>query len=410
MSTRKDSKGRVLRHGESERKDGRYYYQYYDLNKIRRRVYATSLKELREKEDTILVYNIKGIDVYASQRISLNEYFDRYIHTKANLKDSTRNNYIYMYDKYIRNAIGKMPIGRIKYSTLKDFFMSFFSSGQFKMNSLEGLHTVLHPVFTMAVRDEIIHINPASHLMKEIKKCANYEKNSRQPLSKEEQKAFIQYVQKSPIYCRWLPLFTVFLGTGMRSGEVLGLTQKDIDFEKRIISVNHSLLYRVGNDGKAGYTIQTPKTKSSIRLIPMIDDVYDALQEELQLRDKKKFKEPKIDGFSGFIFLNRDHRVLNFSSVNRAIARIIKAYNQEEDECAKQENREAKFLPSFSKHHFRHTFCTRFCEVESNLKVIQEIMGHSDIETTMNVYAKATKELKQESMDKLNKINFVTIE
>ena len=69
---------------------------------------------------------------------------------------------------------------------------------------------------------------------------------------------------------------------------------------------------------------------------------------------------------------------------------------KEEIQLAKEENREPVLLPHFTAHHLRHTFCTRFCENETNLKVIQEIMGHSDISTTMDIYAEATDEKKYE--------------
>ena len=87
--------------------------------------------------------------------------------------------------------------------------------------------------------------------------------------------------------------------------------------------------------------------------------------------------------------------------VNRAIDRILRDYNKEETVRAGEENRDPELLPHFSVHNLRHTFCTRFCENETNLKVIQEIMGHADISTTMNVYNEATREKKQESFANL---------
>ena len=72
------------------------------------------------------------------------------------------------------------------------------------------------------------------------------------------------------------------------------------------------------------------------------------------------------------------------------------SFTKEEIEKAEKEDREPLIIPHFSAHHLRHTFCTRLCENESNLKVIQSIMGHSDITTTMDIYAEATQEKKQE--------------
>ena len=91
----------------------------------------------------------------------------------------------------------------------------------------------------------------------------------------------------------------------------------------------------------------------------------------------------------------------NPQTINRAIVRIYKAYNEEEEKNAKKEKREPVLIPHFSVHNLRHTFCTRFYENETNIKVIQEIMGHSDISTTMNIYAEATESKKQESFKNL---------
>ncbi len=87
--------------------------------------------------------------------------------------------------------------------------------------------------------------------------------------------------------------------------------------------------------------------------------------------------------------------------MNNAIRRAIEAYNKEETDLAKKEKRDPVLMPRFSAHNLRHTFCTRFCENESNLKVIQDIMGHADITTTMDIYAEATQEKKQEVMANL---------
>ena len=77
--------------------------------------------------------------------------------------------------------------------------------------------------------------------------------------------------------------------------------------------------------------------------------------------------------------------------------------NKEEEQKAQEENREPIIIPHFSCHIFRHTFCTRLCENETNIKVIQEIMGHANISITMDIYAKATEEKKKQALDKLSR-------
>ena len=84
----------------------------------------------------------------------------------------------------------------------------------------------------------------------------------------------------------------------------------------------------------------------------------------------------------------------------RAFRRIYRAYNKEETLKAMEEHREPILLPHFSCHHLRHTFCTRYCEVEPNARIVQEVMGHSNIITTMNIYAEVTESTKHESLER----------
>ena len=176
---------------------------------------------------------------------------------------------------------------------------------------------------------------------------------------------------------------------------------EDVDFKNRTISINHNLVYRVQEDGTCTNHVNSPKTKAGIRIIPMIDEVFDAFLEEYQYQKVIGFCTDEIDGYSGFVFCTGDGKVYLPNAINRTIRSICADYNKEEESKAKEENRDPVLLPKFSCHILRHTFCTRFCENETNLKVIQEIMGHADISTTMDVYAEATQEKKKESMTSL---------
>lgn len=218
--SRKDNKGRVLRKGESQRKsDLRYIYQYTDPNGSRRVIYANDLLELREKEKQLVRDQLDGIDSYCAGKATLNYVFDRYISTKYNLKEHTRANYKYMYDHCVRNTFGKRMIADIKYSDVKFFYYSLINGGGLKTNTLDTIHTVLHPTFEMAVRDGVIRNNPSDRVMAEIKQGFGKNKGIRHSLTLEQQRAFLNYVADSPVYCHWLPLFTVLFGTGCRIGD-----------------------------------------------------------------------------------------------------------------------------------------------------------------------------------------------
>lgn len=312
-----------------------------------------------------------------------------------------KNMALTMYNHYVRDGFGKLRISKIKYSDIKKFYYSLILEKGFKPNSMEIVHTLLHPTFTMAVRDGLLRLNPTEGVMAEIKKSHCWEKTKRHALTVAEQRAFTNYIANSEEYRGWFPLFTVMLGTGCRIGEVLGLRWQDVDFKNRTISINHNLVYRVQEDGTCTNHVNSPKTKAGIRIIPMIDEVFDAFLEEYQYQKVIGFCTDEIDGYSGFVFCTGDGKVYLPNAINRTIRSICADYNKEEESKAKEENRDPVLLPKFSCHILRHTFCTRFCENETNLKVIQEIMGHADISTTMDVYAEATQEKKKESMTSL---------
>ena len=305
------------------------------------------------------------------------------------------------HNHYVRDGFGKLRISKIKYSDIKKFYYSLILEKGFKPNSMEIVHTLLHPTFTMAVRDGLLRLNPTEGVMSEIKKSHCWEKTKRHALTVAEQRAFTNYIANSEEYRGWFPLFTVMLGTGCRIGEVLGLRWQDVDFKNRTISINHNLVYRVQEDGTCTNHVNSPKTKAGIRIIPMIDEVFDAFLEEYQYQKVIGFCTDEIDGYSGFVFCTGDGKVYLPNAINRTIRSICADYNKEEESKAKEENRDPVLLPKFSCHILRNTFCTRFCENETNLKVIQEIMGHADISTTMDVYAEATQEKKKESMTSL---------
>ena len=128
----------------------------------------------------------------------------------------------------------------------------------------------------------------------------------------------------------------------------------------------------------------------------MLSDVYDAFLEEYSIQKITGFCTEVVDGYSGFVFASSSGTVLSAADVNKAIHRIITDYNNTESNQARIEKREPLMLPDFSAHYLRHTFCTRFGENETNVKVIQTIMGHKDIQTTLDVYTDATEEKKKE--------------
>lgn len=405
---RKDNRGRALRKGETQRKyDLMYIYTYTDpFTHNRKYLYSKDLMELREKEKTLIRDQLDGLDVYAAGRSDLNFVFDRYISTKTELRSTTYTNYTYIYNHFVRDTFGKKKIAEIKYSDVLHFYLYLLKEKGIQVNTLETVHTVLRPTFQLAVRDGLIRVNPCDGVMAEVKKRPGRNHGVRHALTIEQQRAFMNYITDHPVYYRWHPIFTVLLGTGCRIGEVIGLRWKDLDYEKNMISINHSVTYypRSDNSYRCEFQVSLPKTDAGIRTIPMMEEVRDAFLEEKAMQKESGVKnEVEVDGMSGFIFCNRFGNLHNPQAINRAIKRIVENHNSEEILRAKKENRPPIIIPHFSCHHLRHTFCTRFCENETNVKIIQAVMGHANIETTLDIYAEVTDKKKTESIENLSR-------
>ena len=403
VKQRKDSKGRVLQKGESQRKiDGMYIYTYVDPYGKRCYVYSKDLFTLREKEQDLIRCQMDGLDFYVGGRATINMAFDRYMSTKYNLRETTRSNYIYMYNRFVRDEFGNRLIADVKYTDVKMFYYHLLNDKNIAVNTLDNIHTIIHPIYDMAVRDDIIRKNPTDGVMAEIKKNSGKNKGIRHALTVEQQKAFIDAIRYSPEYYHWYPLFVTLLGTGMRIGECIGLRWKDVDFKHRNINVNHAVTYYTRRE-KVCFGVSKPKTEAGTRLIPMMDTVYDALKNEYDRQKKDGFCVAEVDGMNGFIFSNRNGSLHNPHCINSAIKRISESHNAREIIDAKKEHREPVIIPHFSAHHLRHTFCSRLCENETNVKVIQEIMGHANIETTLDIYTEINYSKKQESLEELSK-------
>ena len=172
-TTRKDLRGRTLRKGEMQRSsDKRYAYSYTDPLGRRKYIYANDLVTLREKEAQLTKDQMDGLDIYVAGKATVNFVFDRYMSLKTNLRQTTRSNYLYMYDRFIRDTFGKKKIAEIRYSDVLQFYNYLLDKQGLQTNTLESVHTLLHPTFQLAVRDEIVRKNPTDGVMAEIKKSS----------------------------------------------------------------------------------------------------------------------------------------------------------------------------------------------------------------------------------------------
>ena len=396
-----DKKHRLLRKGEVQRADGYYIYRWTTRDGKRHSVTTRTLEELREKEEEIIRDKCDGIKADA-KNVTVNDMYELWRTMKRGVKDNTFQNYCYMYTMFVQPEIGRFRIQTLKKSDIKRFYNMVVEERGLKISTVDNVHTVLHQVLTAAVEDGYMRMNVSDNVLKELKQALNIGAGRRRALTMPEQELFLEYLNSEKNrYFHWYPIFAVMIGTGMRVGEITGLRWCDIDLEEGIIEVNHTLVYYDHAKDGCYFNVHTPKTEAGRRRIPMLDYVKEAFQMERRYQDFNDLKcKVTVDGYTDFIFINRFGSVQHQGTLNKALRRIIRDCN--EDQLARG-MKEPVLLPKFSCHSLRHTFTTRLVEEGVNIKVVQDVLGHKDVATTLNIYTDVTKELKKKEFDSLQK-------
>ena len=377
---RKDSKNRVLRAGESQRKDGTYMYRYTDVRGKRVCVYARTLEDLRVKEQTIQKELNDGID-YAAGEIIVLDLLKRYIATKTGVRYNTKVGYQFVLNLVSKESFGYLKIRDIKPSDAKQWFIKLYQDGR-RYSTITSVRGVLRPAFEMAVEDDIIRRNPFSFQITDV---VPNDSKTRQAISGEVKERFLTFIRESRHYSQYYDEIIILLGTGMRVSELYGLTRADLDFEARRIKVERQLT----RTRHCEYYVEKPKTASGERYIPMTDEVYRAFQNAVQRRKQPKV-ELLIDGHTGFLFLDKDGKPKVAMHLEHVMKRIVDRYNDVHEDK----------LPSITPHVLRHTFCTEMANSGIDLKSLQYLMGHSDAGVTLNVYTHASYEAAENAMRK----------
>lgn len=399
MKRRKDNKGRVLEKGESQRKNGLYVFQYKDATGVRKSIYNKNLSDLRKEERRIRRDIEDGVRSDEAEKTTLNELFKRYMSLKSNLANSTRENYIGLWDGNIKDSfLGNKRISDIRKSDILRFYQSLEDRG-LKYSTISFFNGMIAPCLEMAVDDDLIRKNPCKDCLKKFFKDDAKVKNS---LTQIEQKELLNFVQSSAIYAKKYPMIMVAIGTAMRCGELIGLTWNDVDFAKNKIRVTHQLIYKK-KDGKYQFYIATTKTRAGLREIPMTRDVREALKAQREYQFKSGTRtDITIDGYEDFVFSTKNKRPIMPSAVNNLLLNIVSAHNKEQEK-----NEASVILPDISAHTLRHTGCTRMAEVGIDVKVLQYIMGHNDIKVTMEVYNHVSEERNKKEMEKMEKLRLM---
>ncbi len=218
-------------------------------------------------------------------------------------------------------------------------------------------------------------------------------------LTEEEVGELLDFVRNSEVYRRYYSLLVTFIETGMRCGEIFALTWNDIDFAKKDISVNKTLQY-APRDGKYTYVMNSPKTQSSLRKIPMTANVFTVLK---TMRDEQ-FQKGKfscsLQTYSGFCFFLKSGMPYNERNLMTHLNSIVQAHNTKIKGIP---------LPHLTPHMFRHTTATLARKNNVDAKTVSSILGHENLSTTLNVYTDVTEEMKRSAMDKISDKSIIYI-
>ena len=392
---RRDHKGRILRTGESQRKDGRYLYKYVDSFGETQFIYSWKLVTtdrvpagkrdciaLREKIVEIQKDVQDGIDVIG-KKMTLCQLYAKQNAQRPNVKANTKNGRKYLMEILKNDKLGTRSIDSIKPSDAKEWAIRMSENG-FAYSTINNYKRSLRASFYIAIQDDYVRKNPFDFQLNTVIDDDTVPKTV---LTLEQEERLLDFAKSDTVYHKNYDEILILLKTGLRISELCGLTVSDLDFENHLILVNHQLL----RNTELGYYIETPKTKSSERQVPMVEATCQALKRVLAKQGNRKCVE--IDGYSHFLFLNRKGYPKTAGDFSSILRNLIKKYNK----CHEEK------LPHITPHTLRHTFCTNCSNAGMNPKALQYIMGHANITMTLNYYAHVTCNSAMEEMKRLEK-------
>lgn len=375
---RRDSRNRILRSGESQRRDGRYAYKYIDTTGKPQFVYSWKLEKtdktppgkrddlsLREKEKLIL----KDIDdeiVPRGGEMTVEQLVRKYLLQKTGVRHNTEANYNFVLNIIKKEEFGKKRIDKVKLSDAKCWLIKLQKDGR-GYSSIHSIRGVVRPAFQMAV-DDLIRKNPFEFQLATV--VVN-DSVTREAITRKQERAFLEFVANDKHFCRYYEGIYILFKTGLRISEFVGLTLADIDMKNRKISVNHQLQRKRNME----YVIEDTKTTCGTREIPMSDEVYECFERIIANRKKPRV-EPMIDGKCGFLYLDKNDMPMVALHWEKYFQHICEKYNS----IYKVQ------MPKVTPHVCRHTFCSNMAKSGMNPKTLQYLMGHSDIGVTLNTY------------------------
>ena len=367
----KDLKGKELGVGISQQKDGLYMARF--TNKRGKRV-VKRFKKLQECRQWIAnaVYDNEHSDICFSSDMTVNAWYEYWIGLKRRvLRNNTAYNYEYYYKRYVEQVIGRMLLSEVTPLLCQRILLNMADKG-LKTSTIKLVKTFMSNFFESARENGIIASNPCAV---KIETRIGKDSEERMALTIDEQKKLLGAVADRERELQ----FRFILQTGIRISELNGLKWSDIDFEKKVMSIERILSY---NQKTKKFEFGPPKSKAGIRTIPLTEEAIKLLKK--QKEKNKRIKVVPIE-WSDLIFLSKKGTPIHTTAYDRTLREICKKIG----------------MRCISVHILRHTFATRCIEGGMLPKILQKILGHSNITMTMNLYVHATEDEKIKEIEKV---------
>lgn len=377
---RRDKRNRILHNGETQRKDGRYRFKYLDSEGKEKYVYSWRLDHndpypkgkrkdlsLREKEKQIEQDMFHQI-VSNGGNYTVLTLVEKYVSLKTGVRHNTEAGYKTVINILKKDPFGSRRIDKVKLSDAKAWLIKLQQVDGRGYSSIHSIRGVLRPAFQMAENDDLIRKNPFQF---ELVSVVVNDSVTREAITRKQQREYLRFIREDKHFCRYYEGIYILFHTGLRISEFCGLTFADIEFDKKRIRVNHQLQ----RTSQMQYIIQSPKTESGVRYIPMTDEVEQCFRTIINNRKAPKV-EPMVDGYTGFLYLDKNDMPMVALHWEKYMQHIRQKYNS----IYKVQ------MPTVTPHVCRHTFCSNMAKSGMNPKTLQYIMGHSDISVTLNTY------------------------
>ena len=416
MKTEESTKEEKLPKGITRCRDGRlqarytsggHRYSLYgrDVEELARRL-EEAKRQAEEKRKAEEQYR-EMLQLRERERpqcgLTLNQWYEFWLneYKSTTVKQGTLDSYRCMYEYYIRDTLGDKMLAEIRSDELQRFFNDMNRSGYSK-STLSLTSVVIGSMFRQAVKNDLINRNPVDAC---ILPRGRRKVSERQALSERQQERLLEAAHGNPAE----GILRLALGTGMRIGEITGLQWSDINWKKNELYVRTTLKQ---HREKRDYYLDLPKTGSSARTIPLLPEMVRVLKEEQEHRRQDKREAGvmwrPLPGMEQLVFLQKDGMPVSGQLVRQQLGRLVDEMNGSMSAAAKRKAKcgtgrtETEPMPHLTPHILRHTFATRAIERGIPPKVVQELLGHSSITMTLDLYTHVMPQTKAEEIKKLD--------